>query len=49
MSSSNKTHTVFTSKQLTDKQKRHYYARYCTFSYKRGDVTYVVVCHGGGL
>lgn len=42
----NKTFTVFTSKMLTDKQRKRYYAEYPTFSYKRGDITYVVVCHG---
>ena len=42
----NKTFTVFTSKMISDKQRKHYYAKYPCFSYKRGDITYVVVCHG---
>lgn len=46
LSDKNKTYTVFTSKRLTDKQRKRYYAKYPTFSYKRGDKVYVVVCHG---
>lgn len=52
MESENKLHktfTVFTTKTITDKQRKHYYAKYPCFSYKRGDITYVVVCHGGKL
>jgi hypothetical protein len=41
-----KSYTVFTSKQLRDKQRKSYYAKYPTFSYKRGDTVFVVVCHG---
>uniref|UniRef100_A0AB39AJW1 Uncharacterized protein n=1 Tax=Vibrio phage P018-4 TaxID=3229728 RepID=A0AB39AJW1_9CAUD len=41
-----KTFTVFTSKMITDKQRKHYYAKYLCFNYKRGDITYIVVCHG---
>lgn len=40
--------TVFHSKQLTDKQRVKFNSKYCTYSYKKGDLTFVVVCHGKG-
>jgi hypothetical protein len=42
-------YTVFHSKQITDAERRYYTAKYPTFSYKKGDMTYIVVCHGGAM
>lgn len=44
-----KTYTVFTTKTIPESTLKKYRSSYPTFSYKRGDITFVVVCHGEGV